>query len=89
MPSGSGKKARKSAGNRALVRVARPFGADGVTKLGQETLYRPRVEYRDGFAPRTFGSPDVEHGARRHNTMLIVNDAPTPYDGQLTFSVNS
>jgi phosphoglycerol transferase len=64
-------------------------GADAVAQLGQQTLYRPRVEYRDGFAPRTFASADVEHGARSRNTMDIVNDAKTPFTGQLTFNVNS
>ncbi len=65
------------------------LGTDGLAMLGQETLHRPRVEYRDGFAPRTFGVPDVEHGARQHNTLALVNDTDTPYEGQLTFSVNS
>ena len=65
------------------------LGADGVARLGDETLHRPRVEYRDGFAPRTFGVPDVEHGARRSNTLLVVNDTDQPYQGQLTFSANS
>ncbi len=64
-------------------------GADAVTQLGQETLYRPRVEYRDGFAPRTFASTEVEHGGRAKDTMVIVNDAKTPFTGQLTFNVNS
>ena len=65
------------------------LGVDGVARLSDQTLLRPRVEYRDGFAPRTSGSPDVEHGARSTDTMLVVNDAATPFNGQLTFSVNS
>jgi hypothetical protein len=65
------------------------LGADAVARLGAETLHRPRVEYRDGFAPRTFGVPELEHGARRRNTMLVVNDTDQPYQGQLTFSVNA
>jgi hypothetical protein len=65
------------------------LGADGVARLGDETLHRPRVEYRDGFAPRTFGVPDLERGARRRNTMLVVNDTDQPYEGHLTFSVNA
>ena len=65
------------------------LGADGVARLGQETLHRPRVEYRDGFAPRTYGVAELEHGARRRNTLLVVNDTDQPYQGQLTFSVNA
>ena len=61
------------------------LGADGVAKLGDETLHRPLVEYRDG-SPRTFGVTDVEHGARRSNRLLVVNDTDQPYQGQLTFS---
>ncbi len=65
------------------------LGADGVARLGAETLHRPRVEYRDGFAPRTFASTEVEHGARRHNTLLVVNDTGAPFTGQLVFNANS
>ena len=65
------------------------LGAGEVSKLGDETLHRPLVEYRDGFAPRTFGVTDVEHGARQSNRLLVVNDTDQPYQGQLTFSVNS
>ena len=65
------------------------LGAEGLARLGDETLHRPRVEYRDGFAPRTFGVPDIAHGARQRNTLLVVNDGGSPYEGQLTFSVNS
>jgi len=69
--------------------LAATLGADRVAKLGDETLHRPLVEYRDGFAPRTFGVPDVEHGARQSNRLLVVNDTDQPYQGQLTFSANS
>jgi phosphoglycerol transferase len=65
------------------------IGADGVARLGAETLHRPRVEYRDGFAPRTFASVDVEHGARQHNTLLVVNDTGAPFTGQLVFQAAS
>jgi phosphoglycerol transferase len=86
-----------SADNRLVFFDLRPhrqqleatLGADGVARLGDETLHRPRVEYRDGFAPRTFGVADLEHGGRRNNTMLVVNDTDQPYEGQLTFSVSA
>jgi hypothetical protein len=65
------------------------MGSDAVAQLGDDTLDRPRVEYRDGFAPRTFGVPDVEHGARSRDTLLLVNQGSKPFDGQLTFSANA
>ncbi len=65
--------------HRAAMEAA--LGTDGVARLGQETLYRPRVEYRDGFAPRTYGVPDVEHGARQQNTLLLVNDGDAAVSG--------
>jgi phosphoglycerol transferase len=65
------------------------LGPDGVTRLGTETLHRPRVEYRDGFAPRTFASVDVEHGARQDNRLLVVNDTGAPFTGQLVFNAAS
>jgi hypothetical protein len=65
------------------------LGADDVTRLGNETLHRPRVEYRDGFAPRTFSAVDVEHGARQDNKLLVVNDTGAPYTGQLVFNAAS
>jgi phosphoglycerol transferase len=65
------------------------LGGDGVTRLGNETLHRPRVEYRDGFAPRTFASLDVEHGARQQNRLLVVNETGAPFTGQLLFNAAS
>jgi len=65
------------------------LGSEGLDKLAAETLHRPLVEYRDGFAPRTFGVVDVEHGARQRNELLLQNDTDQPYEGQLTFSVNA
>jgi phosphoglycerol transferase len=72
-----------------LEQLNTTMGRDAVARLGDDTLHRPRVEYRDGFAPRTFGVPDVEHGARTRDTLQVVNDSGTPFDGQLTFSVNA
>ena len=57
------------------------LGTDAVTRLGDETLHRPRVEYRDGFAPRTYASTELEHGARRRNTLLVVNDTDAAVPG--------
>ncbi len=65
------------------------LGDQRVAQLGQETLHRPLVEYRDGFAPRAFGAVDVEHGARQRNQLLLENDTDQPYEGQLTFSANA
>ena len=65
------------------------LGAEATQRLGVETLHRPRVEYGEGFAPRTFGVPDLEHGARGRNVLHVVNDTDAAFDGQLTFSVNS
>jgi phosphoglycerol transferase len=65
------------------------LGADGVSKLRADTLLRPRVEYRDGFAPRAQATLDIEHGARKNDTLLLENDASTPYPGLLTFNANS
>jgi hypothetical protein len=65
------------------------LGTDGMSRLGAATLHRPRVEYRDGFAPRTFASTEVEHGARRHNKLLVVNDTGAPFTGQLVFNANA
>jgi phosphoglycerol transferase len=72
-----------------LEQLNATMGRDTAARLGDDTLHRPRVEYRDGFAPRTFGVPDIEHGARTRNTLQLVNDSGTPFDGQLTFSVNA
>jgi phosphoglycerol transferase len=72
-----------------LEELRATMGSDAVTQLGDDTLHRPRVEYRDGFAPRTFGVPGVQHGARSRDTLLLVNDGSKPFDGQLTFSVNA
>jgi phosphoglycerol transferase len=72
-----------------LEKLNATMGRDAVARLGDDTLHRPRVEYRDGFAPRTFGVPDVEHGARRRDTLELVNDSGTPFEGQLTFRINA